>query len=536
MATCPTCRRHYPDDVTTCEVDGATLLADSSFAAEDKELAAGTMVGEYAIEGKIGEGGFGSVYRAVHPVIGKTAAVKVLNRQFSSNPEIVSRFVAEARAVNQIRHKNIIDVFAFGALPDGRQFYVMELLEGMTLDRHVKRRGRLQPEEAIPILRGVARALDAAHAAGIAHRDLKPENIYLVFDEDGGVSAKLLDFGIAKLMGDSSRGHKTQTGVPIGTPYFMSPEQCRGDKIDHRTDIYSFGVVVHELLTGRLPFVADSFMQVMMLHASSPPPRVSEHCPELSPALDVPVLRMLEKDPSKRPDSIGAALEELAAAAKSAGHAVEVMSRSGARSARSSGGQTPHELDAIGSASTVIQASTGSSTLSASEKVASIPPRRRAVFVSVAIAALVAIVLTVGLVARKGKRAARELGEQGAGADRGAAAARVRDNSAPAPKTAAPAASKALGAPTEEIELTFDATPKDAEVYLGEVKLGAASGPIRVARGNEKLTLTLKATGYQPKEVEVTPSADGKVEVKLRRVQGAAPRGARGKVSKDLEF
>ena len=97
MATCPTCRRHYPDDVTTCEVDGATLLADSSFAAEDKELAAGSMVGEYAIEAKIGEGGFGSVYRAVHPVIGKTAAVKVLNRQFSSNPEIVSRFVAEAR-------------------------------------------------------------------------------------------------------------------------------------------------------------------------------------------------------------------------------------------------------------------------------------------------------------------------------------------------------------------------------------------------------------------------------------------------------
>src|SRR6185503_18557062 len=143
------------------------------FAGVEPDLAPGHPVGEYRIETKLGEGGFGSVYRAVHPLIGKAAAIKVLNRQYSSNPAMVGRFIAEARAVNQIRNRNIIDIFSFGTLDDGRQYYVMELLEGMTFDRYIKQKGRLTPEETVLILRGVARALDAAHAAGIAHRDLK---------------------------------------------------------------------------------------------------------------------------------------------------------------------------------------------------------------------------------------------------------------------------------------------------------------------------------------------------------------------------
>src|SRR5262245_57624766 len=222
----------------------------------DDDLPNGTVVGEYVIDGKLGEGGFGAVYRATHPLIGKAAAVKVLFRSFSSDQEMVSRFIAEARAVNQIRHRNIIDIFSFGSLEDGRQYYVMELLEGLTFDRYIKQKGHLTPEEAIPVLRAIARALDAAHANGIAHRDLKPENIYVTFDEDGGVFPKLLDFGIAKLLGESAKsGHKTRTGTPMGTPHYMSPEQCRGKNVDHRTDIYSFGVLVHEALPGQLPFI-----------------------------------------------------------------------------------------------------------------------------------------------------------------------------------------------------------------------------------------------------------------------------------------
>src|SRR5262249_52669990 len=208
-------------------------------------------VGEYRTESKLGEGGFGGVYNAVHPLIGKSAAIKVLNRQYSSNPQMVSRFIAEAKAVNQIRHRNIIDIFSFGQLDDGRQYYVMEYLDGEPLDALLDRHGKLALVEALPILRGIARALDAAHAKGVAHRDLKAENVFLATDSDGGgVWPKLLDFGIAKLMApEDGVKHKTRTGTPVGTPYYMSPEQCRGRDVDHRTDIYAFGVLAYLMLT-----------------------------------------------------------------------------------------------------------------------------------------------------------------------------------------------------------------------------------------------------------------------------------------------
>ncbi len=230
MPTCPQCSKRYGEGQTTCPDDGQTLVPDTATQGLARELPPGEMIGEYRVISKLGEGGFGTVYRAEHPVIGKSVAVKVLSEQLSSSPEMVSRFIAEARAANQIRSRHIIDIFAFGALPDGRQYFVMELLDGVTLEDHLRAKGQLDPAEAVSILRGVARALDAAHAAGIVHRDLKPENVFLVNEEDGMVIPKLLDFGIAKLMGDTAGGHRTRTGVPMGTPYYMSPEQCQGDK------------------------------------------------------------------------------------------------------------------------------------------------------------------------------------------------------------------------------------------------------------------------------------------------------------------
>ncbi|WP_394820532.1 serine/threonine-protein kinase [Pendulispora albinea] len=337
MPTCPTCRTQYPEGTSTCAKDGDGLLPDVAFAGLDRELEPGFMVGEYRIEGKIGEGGFGSVYRAVHPLIGKTAAIKVLSRQYSSNPQVVSRFIAEARAVNQIRHRNIIDIFSFGALDDGRQYFVMELLDGMPLDRYLKdEKGRLSPEEAIPILRGVARALDAAHLTGILHRDLKPENIFLSFDEDGRPFPKLLDFGIAKLVGAAKSGVdlKTRTGTPMGTPYYMSPEQCRGKEVDHRTDIYSFGVLTHELLTGDVPFQGADVVELLMKQTREPPPPMSSMCAAVPAALDAPVLQMLAKEPEGRPASVGAALDALAVAARAAGFDVPVALASGPNALR----------------------------------------------------------------------------------------------------------------------------------------------------------------------------------------------------------
>ena len=327
MASCPTCRTRYDDDVKVCPTDGAELLPDEAVAAADEELVVGQVVGEYQVEGKLGEGGFGAVYRAVHPLIGKAAAIKVLHRQYSSNPQMISRFVAEARAVNQIHNRHIIDIFSFGSLEDGRQYYVMELLDGMTLDAYVKKKGRLSPEEAMPILRGVARALDAAHQSGIAHRDLKPENIFLLFEDEVAIP-KLLDFGIAKLLGDSGIGaHKTRTGTPMGTPYYMSPEQCRGRNVDHRTDIYSFGVVVFEALAGKVPFDGEDVMEILVKHTTAPAPRLSEVRPEVPPQLDAPLAAFMEKDPAKRPESLSAGLDALAAAAAGAGFDVKVSAR-----------------------------------------------------------------------------------------------------------------------------------------------------------------------------------------------------------------
>ena len=299
----------------------------------DYDLTPGQMVGEYRIERKIGEGGFGKVYAAVHPVIGKAAAVKILNPDLAKSDEMVSRFVSEARAVNQIRHRNIIDIFAFGTLPGNLHYFVMELLEGMTLDAYLKKQGPLSPEVAFAILWPIARALQAAHKAGITHRDLKPENVFLTFDQDGGIFPKLLDFGIAKLLHEGEIAHRTRTGAMLGTPIYMSPEQCRGSHVDQRSDIYSFGILIHEVLTGGRPFTGETLMDLLMKQIAEPPPPMSSQRPTLPRSLDGAVLHMLEKMPERRPDSMQTVLDELGAAARSAGISVPGSARPSAPAA-----------------------------------------------------------------------------------------------------------------------------------------------------------------------------------------------------------
>jgi serine/threonine-protein kinase len=237
---------------------------------------------------------------------------------------MVSRFVAEARAVTQIRHRYIIDIFGFGQLPDGRHYYVMEFLEGMPLDQHIDQSGPLPLGEAVSVLRGVARALDAAHAKGIAHRDLKPENVFLVIDEQGGATPKLLDFGIAKLLSQtgSQPMFKTRTGAPIGTPYYMSPEQCRGRDVDHRTDIYAFGCVAYRMLTATFPFDGEDYMEILMKQISNEPVPASTLVAGLPPAVDEAISWMLKKDPAGRPPNLVTAVRALEQAAVAAGVAV----------------------------------------------------------------------------------------------------------------------------------------------------------------------------------------------------------------------
>src|SRR5690349_6945070 len=212
MKICPRCLMKYPEEVRVCKVDGQTLVPEDTLKTGDPELPPGTQVGEYVIEEKIGEGGFGTVYRAVHPVIGKAAAIKILHSHRSSHPQMVARFIAEARAVNQIGHPNIVDIFSFGKLDDDRRYYVMELLSGMPLERYLRMTGAIPPNVALPLLRGISRALSAAHEAGIVHRDMKPDNIFVVIGKDSAMTLKLLDFGIAKLFSEANpSAPKTRT-------------------------------------------------------------------------------------------------------------------------------------------------------------------------------------------------------------------------------------------------------------------------------------------------------------------------------------
>jgi serine/threonine-protein kinase len=279
-------------------------------------LSPGDMVGEYRIVRGLGEGGFGTVYEAVQPIIDKRVAIKVLKRELTAREEAVSRFIGEARAVNQIRHRNIVDIFSFGTLPDHQHYFVMELLEGTTLREHMKQHRRLLPAEVIALAQPIGRALDAAHRAGIAHRDLKPDNIFLARESDGRVVPKLIDFGIAKLLDGNhdSMMNDSGSGSFLGTPRYMSPEQCRGMPVDHRSDVYSLGVVLYEMLTGSRLFEGSNTLDIMTHHTMSSPLPPSEVCPDLPAALDDPILDMLAKKREHRPATVGEAIQGLAKA------------------------------------------------------------------------------------------------------------------------------------------------------------------------------------------------------------------------------
>jgi len=263
----------------------------------------GQIIGNYRVVSELGKGGMGVVYLAEHVQLGRPAALKMLLPQLSSDEGIVQRFFNEARSASAIDHPGIVEIYDFGTHTDGRAYLVMALLKGETLEQRL-RRGRMEPLEGATIVAQVAGALAAAHAQGIVHRDLKPDNIFLVPNEllPGGTQVKLLDFGIAKLAGEQSAGVKTRTGVLIGTPAYMSPEQCMGrSDLDHRTDLYALGCILFHVLCGRPPFLSEHGTGVMIAaHMRDAPPDPRTLNPRVPGALVTIVLCLLEKEPSAR--------------------------------------------------------------------------------------------------------------------------------------------------------------------------------------------------------------------------------------------
>ncbi len=275
---------------------------DAAASGETPEVAG------YVVSERLGSGGFGDVFRARHAVIGRDVAIKVLHAKYSAHPEAVARFIAEARAAGALSHPGIVEVYDYGTTADGRQYCVMEYIRGTTLRDLLRERGRLPLAEALPILRGIAEAVDAAHAAGIVHRDLKPDNVFVL----DGCAVKLIDFGLAKLTHEDS-GPVTQSGSFLGTPLYMSPEQCRGKGVTLAADAYSFGATAYHVLVGEPPFSGEP-LDLALKHLNEDPEPPSKRCDELDGRIDRVVLALLAKHPRERPTSLVAAVDALAGA------------------------------------------------------------------------------------------------------------------------------------------------------------------------------------------------------------------------------
>ncbi len=273
-----------------------------------------TIEGKYTIECRIGRGGMGAVYRARHLMLGKAVAIKILPPELVADRVMFDRFRREAQAIASLEHPNVVNTKDFGLTPDNVAYLVMEYVEGLTLRKVLSQEKPLPPSRVVSLMNHICAAVQAAHDKGIIHRDLKPENV-MARVEAGRETAKVLDFGIAKLWdANTSVSLQTDAGSLVGTPQYMSPEQCHGNEIDARSDIYSLGVMAYEMLVGTVPFTGKSPAAVMVRHVTAEPPRLRDAAPHFGVAAEACLLRALAKQPSDRQNSAAEFAAELEAA------------------------------------------------------------------------------------------------------------------------------------------------------------------------------------------------------------------------------
>ncbi|MEO8903353.1 MAG: serine/threonine-protein kinase [Polyangiaceae bacterium] len=457
-----------------------------------------TIDGRYKVEAVLGEGGMGIVYRCVHTIIGKKVAMKVLRADLARDAEVTERFLNEAKAASSIGNAHIIDISDFGQFPDGAAYFVMEFLNGLPMSKLLEGGQPLPVSRILHLARQMAEGLSAAHAANIVHRDLKPDNIFLV--DRGGERdfIKILDFGIAKVSTSAEGSKLTRAGAVFGTPHYMSPEQAAGQPVDHRGDIYSFGVILYELASGRLPFDADNFMGILTQHMYKAPVPIRALVPapqNVPPGLEAIVLKCLSKRAEHRYQSMDELIVEFdRLAAGGVPDAVpEMMSRSG-------GFNVPVDYFKKGQMPQPMPSSPSSHP----------GPRGRRWPLYAGIAGvLAAVAIVVGIFAKSQ-----------------ASSATQATTAAPAPTELMPPRPAVNGAPVAappSKQVVLAAEPSDAHVFNGATDLGQSPVAISVEEG-KTIVLEIRRDGYKPEDITLDGTKLREVVKlgKLPRAGGAA--------------
>jgi eukaryotic-like serine/threonine-protein kinase len=447
---------------------------------DHQELVGTTLSGRYLITRKVGQGGMGAVYEATHTIIGKRVAVKVLLDKYAKREALVARLEQEAKLASSIGHEHIIDINDFGVTEDGRNFVVMEFLEGESLAECLQRELRLPEQRVLQIGQQAASALAAAHAKGIVHRDIKPENIFLLRRKERDF-VKVVDFGISKSLRASSEQEDqprlTQTGMVLGTPLYMSPEQARGDDdLDARVDVYALGVIMYEASTGKVPFQGNNYLSVISQVLGEDPTPPTQLVPNLSDEFEALVLRAMAKHRDDRYASCEALLRDLNALIEDPSHSTE---RARITSPRKK------------------------------------PPRRGgskiAIWVAAVMSTLAALVIIVSYMMKSSPLPARVT--PALAVDAHVAEAVVPPDAASASRT---------------VDYHVESDPPGAQIWDGGRDLGKAPTTYRAVRGkDERIRLIAELAGYNDTEFFINPavdSVDTAIRVVLEKPKKGAPR------------